>query len=105
VGTWYEGLHRYSKIAREHADIKPKSDAIIAATERLYQYKTINYAKKQRVRDTKLITFVQRDRGTFLLDYEMNPPDIWGGIKQAEFHRVSIPLITPIEPFGYGHNS
>ncbi len=34
--TWYECLHRFNKVASEHADIKPQSDALIAAVEKLY---------------------------------------------------------------------
>ena len=48
-GSWYECLNRFNRVAQEHADIKPQSDAIVAAIEKLYQYKTINYAKKQRI--------------------------------------------------------
>jgi hypothetical protein len=44
--SWVECLNRYNQVAREHADIKPQSDALVAAVERLYQYKTINYTKK-----------------------------------------------------------
>lgn len=50
MGNWHECLNRFNRVAQEHADIKPQSEAIIGAVERLYQYKTINYAKKQRVR-------------------------------------------------------
>lgn len=50
MNNWEDGLHRFDRVAQEHADIKGQSDSIIAATERLYQYKTINYTKKQRVR-------------------------------------------------------
>ena len=50
MNNWHDGLHRFDRVVQEHADIKGQSDSIIAATERLYQYKTINYTKKQRVK-------------------------------------------------------
>jgi hypothetical protein len=49
LNTWYDCLHRFDRVAQEHANIKAQSESITAATERLYQYKTINYTKKQRV--------------------------------------------------------
>lgn len=47
--TWGECLHRFDKIAAEHANIKPQNDAIIATVDKLYSYKTVNYTKKMRV--------------------------------------------------------
>ena len=55
ANTWQESLTRFDKVAKAHPDMKPQSDAIIAAIEKLYQYKTINFAKKQRVRPLLLI--------------------------------------------------
>lgn len=50
LGSWHDCLHRFNRVAQEHSDIRPQSEAIIAAIDKLYQYKTINYVKKLRVR-------------------------------------------------------
>lgn len=47
--TWQECLKRYDKISQEHQNLKPQSDSIIAAVDKLYSYKTVNYTKKPRV--------------------------------------------------------
>lgn len=47
--SWYECLVRYDKISQEHQNFKPTSEPIIAAVDKLYSYKTINYTKKPRV--------------------------------------------------------
>ena len=47
--TWHESLNRYNKVAQAHPEMKPQSDAIIGAIEKMYHYKTINFTKKQRV--------------------------------------------------------
>lgn len=78
LGTWSECLHRFDKLEKEHQDIRPSTEAVIGAVERLYQYKTINYAKKQR-----------RNRGTFFLDYELNPPERWADTTTSDFIHVS----------------
>jgi hypothetical protein len=34
--NWLESLNRYNKVALAHPEMKPQSDAIIAAVEKLY---------------------------------------------------------------------
>jgi hypothetical protein len=56
LGSWNECLNRFDRVAQEHQDIRPFTESVIGAVERLYQYKTINYAKKQRVGTSYLNT-------------------------------------------------
>eukprot|EP00347_Sterkiella_histriomuscorum_P004436 403360465 len=72
--TWQECLKRYDKVSQEHENLKASNEPIIAIVDKLYSYKTVNYTKKLR-----------RKRGTLLLDYEMNPPETWSGLRSNEY--------------------
>jgi hypothetical protein len=41
VGSWNECLHRYDQIAAAHAQLRPKSDSLIATMGSSYAYTTI----------------------------------------------------------------
>ena len=75
--NWMECLHRYDKNVQANPHQKASADPIVAAIDKLYSFKTINYTKKAR-----------RRKGTLFLDYELSPPDMWSGIKYSEYLKI-----------------
>lgn len=66
--TWGECLHRYDKLAQEIGNtLKPSTDSIIAAMNKLYSYKTINYTKKMRVTLVNLLIFPFIEKKRYLI--------------------------------------
>ena len=64
--TWGECLHRYDKLAQEiGSTYKPSADSIIAAMNKLYSYKTINYTKKMRVTNWCFKFVIEEQEYTF----------------------------------------
>jgi len=81
--TWADCLHRYDQYSQAHANMRG-GDALIAAINKLYTYKTINYSTKNKMK--KQVMFI---------DKEVLPPDYWNSARSSEYLRVIHSLFIP----------
>mmetsp|Transcript_30159 Transcript_30159/g.29469 ORF Transcript_30159/g.29469 Transcript_30159/m.29469 type:complete len:109 (+) Transcript_30159:1183-1509(+) len=70
LNSWHECLHRYDRYPLNNSN----NDSIVAVIDKIYRQKTIHFIREDK-----------RKKNTTILDYEVSPPDYWGGKKMQEF--------------------